>query len=551
LSFLANWPPSWKDVSARVGRLFWRGKKKSRNPWGHEIIRDRNMDLIAMYHILRPAEGTCIDDQTWHDLAMDEVFAKIDRTSGVPGRQVLYHQMRTLLEDDRALADRARQYACLRSDVLSRERLQTLLARLDGKGGYWLAPLLLNPLPEKPAFAWLLFLSSILSVATLLLLGLTLSPAFLFFLLGLMVVNLVINETYGRRITPYLPGFAQLKKLLQVCQALAETSSAQDLPPIAKLREALPFISQVRRRLRWVLLDQADLPDAALMGLGWLNLFFLFEVVFFLHTLPLLRRYQASLAALLETVGSLDAALSVASYLEELPISTVPLLIDQPRIEVRGLYHPLLVSPVGNGLTLEGRSALITGSNMAGKTTFIRTVGINIILAQTIHICLAEEAILPKAVVRSSIRREDRLQEGQSYYFVELQRLREFIELASAGRLQLFLIDEIFRGTNTLERIAASAAVLRHLGRSNLALVTTHDLELHGLLEDQFDMHHFSEQVVDGHCCFDYCIHPGPARTRNAIKLLASNGYPEAVTREASALADQLAGSIDGRVRHL
>jgi hypothetical protein len=544
-----------KDLTTRFGRLFGGGKKKSRIFWGQEITRDRNMDLIAMYHMFSPSQGTRIDDQTWRDLAMDEVFAKIDRTSGVPGRQVLYHQMRTLIEEDRILDERANLYARLRSDNSSREALQPLLASLEGNGAYWLAPLLLNPLPGTPSFAWLLYISSVLSVAlscillVTLILGLSFPPVFLFSLLGLMIVNLVINETFGRRITPYLPGFGQLKRLLQLCLKLAEIKRSQDLPQIIKLEKSLPLISQVRKRLRWVILDQANLPEIVGMGLGWLNLVFLFEVVFFLRTLPLLHQHQTALAELLETVGSLDAALSVASYLDGLPRSTVPVLTERSRIEVRGLYHPLITTAVANGLTLEGRSALITGSNMAGKTTFIRTVGINVILAQTLHICLAEEATLPKAVPRSSIHREDRLQEGQSYYFVELERLREFIEVANAERLQFFLIDEIFRGTNTLERLAASAAVLRHLSRNHLVLVTTHDLELHGLLEDGFDMYHFSEQVVNGHCGFDYLIHPGPARSRNAIRLLALNGYPEAITREASALTDQLADAFDGRVQ--
>jgi len=507
------------------------------------------MDLIAMLHHLHLQEGTPLDDQTWGDLAMDEVFARLDLTVSVPGRQVLYHQMRTPIREEGILSERTRMQEHFRSSAASRASVQALLEPLDAKGAHWLAPLLMSPLPHAPSYAWALYLSSFLSLflSGLLvlssLLALSFPPVLLFSLLGLLVANLVINETYGRRITPYLPGFGQLKRLLRVCGDLEQIA---ELPNREKFQRAAPMVQEVRRRLRWVVLDPTELPESASLGLGWLNLLFLFEVVCFLRTLPLLRRHQAVLAELLEAVGSLDAARSVASYLEGLPCSAVPSLTDEPRIQVRGLYHPLLSMPVANDLNLQERSALITGSNMAGKTTFMRTLGINVVLAQTLHICLAQEATLPRAVVRSSIRREDRLLEGQSYYFVELQRLKEFLD--ASRPLQLFLIDEIFRGTNTLERLAASAAVLRRLSQKHLVLVTTHDLELQGLLEDRFEMYHFSEQVVEGRCGFDYRIHPGPATTRNAIRLLALNGYPEAITEEASALAERLSEEFQARM---
>jgi DNA mismatch repair ATPase MutS len=178
---------------------------------------------------------------------------------------------------------------------------------------------------------------------------------------------------------------------------------------------------------------------------------------------------------------------------------------------------------------------------MAGKTTFLRMVGINVILAQTLNLCLADKAVMPRAIVRSSIRREDRLAHGDSFYAVELARIQEMLQDAQEDQLHLFLLDEIFRGTNTLERISAATAVLHHLGQAHLAMVTTHDLELQDLLADSFDMFHFSEQIVDGKYGFNYCIQPGPTKGRNAIRLLELQGYPESITREARQLADRLA----------
>jgi DNA mismatch repair ATPase MutS len=195
---------------------------------------------------------------------------------------------------------------------------------------------------------------------------------------------------------------------------------------------------------------------------------------------------------------------------------------------------------VGGSVSLIHRSAVVAGPNMAGKTTFIRTIAINLILSRTLNICLARSAILPRATVHSSIKREDALLDGQSYFFAELDQILGFVKLAAEPQLRLFLIDEPFRGTNTVERIAASSSVLRHLAQHHIVLASTHDGELQELLRDSFDMFNFSDQVVEGKYGFDYIIRPGPAQSRNAIRLLGLRGYPASVTTEADRLATSL-----------
>jgi hypothetical protein len=503
------------------------------------VVRERDLFLIALLHHLGPATGTPVDEVTWQDLAMDEVFAQIDRTCSMPGRQMLYHQLRTLEGDDRVLTERSRQQAALRAEAGFREAAQLILARLDGPDAAWLAPLILEQLPTRPPFAALLHLSSGLSL--LCLAGLFLHIGFLFPALALVITNIAINETYGRRITRYLPGFTQLERLLGVCADLAALPDPQAFPQLHHLRENASLAAHLRRSLHFLALDRTRIGDIGKSFLGYLNMFFLLDILVFVRSLDALNQAQAQLLALLEAVASLDAAIATASYLEGLPFATVPTLTAERQVRVRDLCHPLLAEPVGNPLALDGRSALITGSNMAGKTTFIRTVGINVILAQTLHLCLAREARLPRAVVRASIRRSDRLEDGQSYYFAELERLLGFLQ--AEERLHLFLIDEIFRGTNTVERLAAATAVLHRLGRGHLFLVTSHDLELEALLADTCDLFHFSEEIREGHCGFSYRIQTGPARSRNAIRLLELSGYPAEVVQEARLLADRIAAT--------
>ncbi len=515
-----------------------RPQSETEAEWGSEVKRDRDMGLIGLYHDGLSNSQKEIDDRTWQDLDMDGLFAKIDRTAGMPGRQVLYHQMRTYEEDDVVLTERARQQKIFREDAAMRRAVTSLLARLKKPGATWIAPLLLNPLPTVPRYAWLFYLSSLLSLLGLV--GMPFFPPLILSSLVLFFVNLYINFTYGARIAPHFGGFAQIDSLLSIGQKLAKISDPHQLPQLAYLRTNAPVIAVLRKRFGWLVNDRSSLGDIGQAIMEYLNIFFLVDILTFLRSLKGLREHRETLVRIFAEVGSLDASISVASYVAGTSGISVPVLVDNRRLEVAGLCHPLIPSPVGNPLVLTGRSALVSGSNMSGKTTFIRTVGINLLLARTLAICHAESAIFPRVIVRSAIRREDSLSDGESYFFAELKQIQDFVEVATGEVPHLFLIDEIFRGTNTIERISASVAVLRHLARRQMVLVTTHDLELQELLADGFDMYHFSERFADGKCLFDYRIHPGPARSRNALKLMGYSGYPGAIIKEAEILAEKL-----------
>lgn len=528
------------------------GLAELREGWGKPVDQERDMDFIRMYHDLVAVPETTVGETTWQDLALDELFAKVDRTRSLPGRQVLYHQMRTYLDDDTRLAERTRQYRQFRQEAGLREQIQLALRPLESRRAGWLAPLLVSPLPDRPRHAWRWYALSALSLTCLM--GLFFVPSLLLVAVGLLVTNLVINETYGRKVTPHFLGFAQIDHLLTVVRTLAKLPESHGLPQLGVIRAKAPLVAPLQKKVGWLAMDR-NVSEWLALATWLLNLVLLLDILAFLRTLEALRKHQAELVDLMEAVGSLDAAISVASYLAGESCACEPRLTDERHLETTGMRHPLLAHAVGNDLALEARSALITGSNMAGKTTFIRTVAINVILAQTLHVALAEQALLPRARVQSSIRREDHLAAGQSYFFAEIARVKAFLDAAGEGPLRLFVMDEIFRDTNTVERIASAAAVLRHLGKRHLALVTTHDLELQELLGDSYTMFHFREQVLDGQCVFDYRLHPGPAKARNAIRLLGVCGYPESITREALALADQIAqaygpGPFLGLSRH-
>jgi DNA mismatch repair ATPase MutS len=235
--------------------------------------------------------------------------------------------------------------------------------------------------------------------------------------------------------------------------------------------------------------------------------------------------------------GSLDADIAIASWLQRFPAHCPPTITPEKTIELTDGFHPLLAAPVPNSIALRGRSALVVGTNMAGKTTFIKMVGTNIILGRTLGVCFAARAVVPRSSVMASIRAEHSIESGKSHFFAELERILSFIKRAERDGQGVFLIDELFRGTNTPERVAAGKAVLESIGARTQVLVTTHDIELQRLLGSGFLTFHFVEDPELPEV-FDYRLHPGVSSTKNAIRLLEKMGFPDAIVREARRLAN-------------
>ena len=250
-----------------------------------------------------------------------------------------------------------------------------------------------------------------------------------------------------------------------------------------------------------------------------------------------LRCHRETLAEVFLLVGSLDADIAIASWLQRIPTHCAPAITTEKTIDLIDGLHPLLDAAVANSIALHGKSALVVGTNMAGKTTFIKMVGTNAILGRTLGVCFAARAVVPRSRVMASIRAEHSIESGKSLFFAELERILSFVQTAERDGQGVFLIDELFRGTNTPERVAAGKAVLDSLGAHAQVLVTTHDIELQHLLGSGFLTFHFVENPELPEV-FDYRLHPGVSTTKNAIKLLEKLGFPSAIVREAQRLAD-------------
>jgi DNA mismatch repair ATPase MutS len=265
---------------------------------------------------------------------------------------------------------------------------------------------------------------------------------------------------------------------------------------------------------------------------------------------------RAPAKASLEWLGEIDAAISTASLRAGSDAWTIPEFTEAGRpTDFHDAWHPLIEKAVPNSIVLEpGRGLIITGSNMSGKSTFLRTVGVTVVLAQTLNTCPAGAYSSPRLKVRSAIGRSDDLTTGKSYYLVEVDAVVDLLRGSATPEQHLFLFDEIFRGTNTTERLAAGEAVLEALpfdstgqGR-HLVIAATHDVELVQMLSSRYDPYHFEETVQPDGLTFDFKIRPGPARTRNAIALLEIHGAPSQIVEQARRRVAEL-DSMEGADR--
>ncbi|MCW5797934.1 MAG: hypothetical protein KIT40_05505 [Nitrospira sp.] len=246
-----------------------------------------------------------------------------------------------------------------------------------------------------------------------------------------------------------------------------------------------------------------------------------------------------------ELLAELDAAASLATFAHLHPNYLWPTLYhagadnqengDAPGLTAEGLAHPLIPAAVrvANPVALQGRGwiFLVTGSNMSGKSTFLRTIGINTCLAQAGAPVCATAFRWSLVRIGSCIRVDDSLNGGLSFFYAEVKRLKTILDSTRDGQGPpvLWLIDEVFKGTNNRERLIGGRALITALaGGNGFGLVTTHDLEL-AELEKQLPTVtnvHFQETVVAGALHFDYRLKPGPCPTTNALRIMALEGLP-------------------------
>jgi hypothetical protein len=540
--------------------VVWWGRQRLlarlRAEWGKPRARVRRIDAIADYHRSRIAGETdgggrspsdsqsrSLDERTWSDLDLDAVFAAIDRTESTLGQQALYHRLRTAPvapngDAFEALVDR------LSGDAPTRERVQMALSRLQDPHGYdlwWLAQP--DSIITRP---WHIIFPLLAAICLGALYATPFFPVALLILIIGGTLNVIVRIATVNQVGPLVGPFRQVGALISAGRELQCLSGTDIDPLVACLRTDVPSLRRLRLITLWVGRDPLKLGEIAGAIFEYVNLLLLLDVNAMFFGARELRRHGPALLRVIAAVGDVDAALSVANLRAGSrhwtkpkfapPAATMP-------IKLTDLRHPLIEADacVPNSIVLAPpHGVLITGSNMSGKSTFLRTVGVNAVLAQTINTCFATEYEAPVFHVRTCIGRTDDLAAGKSYYIAEVEAVLALVRASRSSDPHLFLFDELFRGTNAVERIAAAEAVLADLitadgrrRRPHIVLTATHDAELVDLLRETYAAYHFTDKLGSEGLIFEHRLEPGPATTRNAIALLQLHGAPESLVRHA------------------
>lgn len=502
-----------------------------RHHWGKPVDTTRDFNWIGYYNKFTRTTNS-ISNQTILDLDLQDLFHYLDRTHSKPGQQYLYHLLTHPTADITELQWFDELCEHFSQAHGSREKIQLLLARLNQQEAYYIASLLEEDLFPEPAWSRWLVLDQFLVIA--LLAGSIWMPALLVWSMAPFTLNMLLHLWSKFKAGRFMQALPQLRLLIDVARQLEEAGLPVQHWPIHTELHALQRFKQ-RFSLFSSTYTGNDVSAVLFFAVEAVKALFLVDIRAFLGCMRLIKQNKAAISQLIAYTGRIDAAVSIASVRMGSRQWCKPYFVPgEKRMIARDVYHPLVKDCVRNSIEINGSSVLVTGSNMSGKTTFIRTMAINSLLAQTFYTCFARYYQLPFMQLHTSIRVSDDLLQGKSYFLEEIAIIREFVGKANDDAQHLFVLDEVFKGTNTEERIAAGKAVLRYLNRhNNIVLVSTHDTALAPLLHTEFDLYHFEESITDGSLVFDHILKPGILTRHNAIRLLEISGYPEALIRDA------------------
>lgn len=451
---------------------------------------------IAAWQRLRPEPRPAVDTQTWRELLAPEYLSRLGEGVSIFARQYLYRRLMhggagdagqlgaramALAADAAASAVLAEQLACLRR---AEREVATTLYGESAVESRWMR------------FLWPLILAVPLGAA-----GILFTTWSMVLVLAGCVGLMLVQVGLSTRMQAWRELRSSLQLMLQACSRLGDDGRAERLSRLLAEPAGLG-LPLVREYCEWFLLS---------------------NVRHYRKLQALVAEHRAYLQACHERCAQAEGELALARLLASgMPVcQPVPAGADGWKLE--GMVHPLLEYPAPLDVTVVGKGIFLTGQNGVGKSTLLRAVGLNLILARAFGYCHARMAVLPDMPVYASFQNEDSLAAGESLYIAELRRAREMLE-AGAG---IFLVDEIFRGTNQLESVSAAGAVVRELATRGTVLLSTHNAMLLRVLDDLLA---------------PWCLkrHPGGLELQagvlvepNGLALLAERGFSPAIQQQA------------------
>lgn len=479
-------------------------------------------------------QGSVIDDITWHDLDMDSIYMLVNHTWSQSGQEYLYDILRKPIEDTAVLEERDRVIRYFMENEPERIRLQDAFAGMGRTSKLSMSDYIHNLRDVEMKSSLPHYLCCALGLFAMVMIFVNPPIGFGLFILSL-IVNLFVYFRRKGQIDPYITTFGYLMRMMREAKKI----TGLNIPEIRKYDDELnDAIRQMRgfQKHSYILMSGQRMTGNIMeLPLDYLRMFFHLDLIKFNSMLKMTREHEAELQTILRITGFLDSMIAIGEFRASLAYYCVPEFeqAGDTSLSIRDLYHPLLEKPVSSTIQAE-HGVLITGSNASGKSTFLKSVAICAVLAETIDTAIAREYKSSFFAIYSSMALNDDIFSGESYYIVEIKSLKRILDASKNPTPILCFIDEVLRGTNTVERIAASSQILKSLQKKHIiCFAATHDIELTHILETSYDNYHFTENVQKNDIVFSYELQSGRATSRNAIKLLNIIGYDESITKQA------------------
>lgn len=481
-----------------------------------------------------------IDSITWNDLDMDDVFLELDHTISTIGKEYLYKEMHYI--DSLHIDTRKKLYNIfLNSKFITREVMYKLSllrnAEYNGVIEY------IKNIDEKLGNTFFINIFSYLPYLVIILGFFNLQISIL---LGIVVivVNTVIHYNTKLRMQGRLQALSYFVKIIKTYKEISQIGGNTDLQKEfknlndSKIKVLNPFNKMLNKYISNDIFVSSTNQSQVFME--YLKIIFLLDIKNYNQSVDIIKENREAAFKLVENLCEIDLSLSIASYLKIIKDDNYSFSLVGETLNFKDLTHPLVDDCIPNSFNeTNGLNVLITGSNASGKSTFIKSVALALVFSQSFGFSNSNKFTYKPGSVMSSMAIKDNIKTKESYYLKEIKSLKRILDYTLDSFSYVF-IDEILRGTNTLERISASATVLKHLKiLKNFSMVATHDIELTQILKDDYINYHFSEYYDKDDIKFDYLLKEGASNTKNAINLLSILKYDEEIIKEARQRVEQ------------
>ncbi len=498
-----------------------------------DFAKDR-MDEIKIY-LKECMEDKCetVDEVTWNDLNMDDIFLKLNHTRSFIGEQVLYKELATI-SDEPFVSEEHISYFSNYSDkrIIIEQMLQGIGKQKDD---YYLPMIIFNPGIWRISGGWifnmlqiLLFVFFVISLATK-------STILIVATIAVGITNLTISMFTKNKYDSLLFSIGCIKQMICLSEYIIKDKDLRRTFLNEDLQQALKIANEISRYISGFQIrkNYNMIGDGGGLFLDYLMGITLYDIVSFNSVIRKLDKHKDDMLLLYKLVGKLDAEIAVASFRHRTKNWCVPETSSNGIISY-DLIHPVVNNCISNSIIIEN-GVILTGANASGKSTFMKALAVNSLLAQTINTACAKKFAIPYRLrVMSSMALRDDIISGESYYIREINQLKNMIDKINEDTPIFILIDEILKGTNSLERVAASYGILGYLIRENVYIVVaTHDISLVELVKDEYKCYYFGSDIVNGELKLDYKLHKGINSKSNAIQLLELSDFPQEIIKQS------------------